>query len=113
MGGSIKGFGGARLQVRPAPDPRQLMRANRIERAEARFLGTVCGDAEGELTVRVSASASHCMINLRVPGVAGSRPTGEGANFAYAWDHDQPWWQDLESSTRAALATASFAQRPA
>ena len=77
------------------PDYRQVMSADSIERAESQFLGIVRGEAGGEITITVSTTASHWIVNLRVPGMAGEGSTGDGASFAYAWLHDWPWWQDM------------------
>jgi hypothetical protein len=83
-------------------DYREMLSADRIERAEAQFLGIVRGEAGGEFAITIMVSAGHWLINLRIPGVIGTGTTGEGASFAYAWYHDRPWWQDMALESRAA-----------
>jgi len=83
-----------------APDPllrrddRNRAASDSAERTETQFLTFIRGDIAGELTVTVSLKNGRWTTNVYVPGTVGHGTTGEGPSFAYAWNHDRPWWQE-------------------
>lgn len=80
-------------------DCRQVMAADRIERAESQLPSAGRVEAGGDFAISISVKGGHWLVSLRSPGRAGTGSIG-WPGFAYAWFHDWPWWRDLPEELR-------------
>jgi hypothetical protein len=86
---------GGRLTPHDATNEKHqtMPRADDVGRAESLFLSIARGDGGRPVIITVSVKAGCWHTNLQVPGTPGGA-NGKGPSFAYAWQHNLPWWED-------------------